>query len=179
MIQFLSNRLDGSGLSVCFFYFVIAKMNPQFQHIGRCGALNYYYTAPAKVPVNPTESPESRFVMIKSALDGVRGRGAWVWIFDCGGMEMRHSMGPETVRRLANLIATEHAEELQRIVFVRPNFWMQSVLTLMRSLFNGPLATKILVLEGSSRLETMLSMEGVGLSGAVLGWVMGCFFSHE
>jgi len=148
------------------------KMNPGFQHIGRCGATNFYYTAPAKVPVNPTESADARFATIKHALDGVKGTGAWVWIFDCGGMEMRHALGPEVVRRLANLIATEHATDLQRIVFVKPNFWMQSVLTLMRQLFSGPLATKILVLDGTSKLETMLSLEGVGLSGAPLGWML-------
>lgn len=146
-------------------------MNPSFQHIGRCGTVNFYYTAPAKVP-NIVESSEMRFLTIKHALDGVKGTGAWVWIFDCGGMEMRHALSPEVVRRLANLIATEHATDLQRIVFVKPNFWIQSVLTFMRQLFSGPLASKILVLDGLSKLETMLSLEGIGLNGAPLRWVL-------
>ena len=140
-----------------------------FLHFGNVKGVDYFYTAPARASL--AESPDVRIANFKKHLDMAKGR-PWVWIFDCGGMEMKHAMSVEHIRRLTSILIEEHAEVLQRLVIVRPTIWVQGMVTLMRQLVPAALGRRLEVVDGG-KLEQLVALERVGLQGAPLVWLNG------
>jgi hypothetical protein len=144
-----------------------------FVHFGNVRGVDYFYTAPARASL--AETPDVRIANFKKHLDSAKGR-PWVWIFDCGGMEMKHAMSVEHIRRLTAILIEEHADVLQRLVIVRPTIWVQGMVTLMRQLVPAALGRRLEVVDGG-KLEQLVALERIGLHGAPLGWLNGVLTS--
>lgn len=144
--------------------------NPEmhsFTPFGKFGDANLFYTAPARV-LDYKES-EEKIINFKKHLDTAKGT-PWIWVFDCGGMQMKHYSSTNYTRRLAQILANEHEGVLQAIWIIRPNTWIKTVLKFLKSLFKTPLLNKVKIKEGE-KLELYISLEKEGLQGKPLQWL--------
>ena len=84
------------------------QINPEshsFTNFGDLNGINLYYTAPART-LDYKES-EEKIANFKKHLDLAKGN-QWIWVFDCGSMQMKHSSTMNYTRRLAQILANEH-----------------------------------------------------------------------
>jgi len=84
----------------------------------------YYYTCPAKASkYNDREG-------ILSHYDGElnsKGTKPWIWIFDCTGFDMRHSMEIRLAIDMAKLITRSHGDSLVKVYVINPTFFIQII----------------------------------------------------
>ena len=84
----------------------------------------YYYTCPAKASkYNDREG-------ILSHYDGElnsKGEKPWIWIFDCIGFDMRHSMEIRLAIDMAKLITRSHGDSLVKVYVINPTFFIQII----------------------------------------------------
>jgi hypothetical protein len=115
------------------------------------------YTAPAKADELTT----------KEQLEGFRALLApyiakpWIWIFDGGGMTVRHYTNLNFCTRMYSLITTEHNRSLQSVWFLNMNPWLRGVLQIF------PISKPIVQLP-TERLEMFVSMQRKGVPSSVI-----------
>ena len=107
--------------------------NPEshsFTQFGKFGDANLIYTSPARA-LDYKES-EEKIVNFKKHMDTALG-APWIWVFDCGGMQMKHFSSMNYTRRLAQILTNEHENYLQAIWIIRPNAWIKTTLKFLKT----------------------------------------------
>ena len=138
-----------------------------FTYFGKSDDANLFLTVPARV-LDYKES-EEKIINFKKHLDTAKG-SPWIWVFDCGNMQMKHYSSLNYSRRLAQILANEHDETLKAIWILRPNMWMKGVLKFLKTIFKAGLFNKVKILEGE-KLELYVGLEKEGLTGKPLQWM--------
>lgn len=138
-----------------------------FTHFGQFNGINLFYTAPARVlDLKETDEKINNF---KQHLDLAKG-SQWIWIFDCGAMQLKHSSSLTYTQKLAKILASEHEPFLKGIWIIRPNSWIKTVIKFLKTLFKTDLLNKVQIMEGE-KLELYISLEKKGLNGKPLQWI--------
>lgn len=146
-------------------------VNPEshsFTKFGKHQNADLFLTAPARV-LDYMES-EEKIVNFKLHLDSTKNN-PWIWIFDCGDMQMKHFSSLNYTRKLAQILANEHENHLKEVWIIRPNTWMKMTVKFLKTVFSSPLINKIKILEGE-KMELYTNLEKVGLKGQPLQWLL-------
>ena len=127
--------------------------------------ISYYYTNPGLSEIK-SNAPDF-MVYYKKHLDQAKG-SPWVWIFDCGRMQMADYASFSFVRELNRIFLEEHSDFLQKILVIHPNIWVKMTIGLLHKFFKNPLLAKIRVLESASLANLILSLHAEGVQGDIL-----------
>jgi hypothetical protein len=138
-----------------------------FTYFGKHGDANLFLTVPARV-LDYTES-EEKIVNFKKHIDTAKGT-PWIWVFDCGNMQMKHHSSLNYTQRLAQILSTEHEDILKEIWIMRPNTWMRTTLKFLKAILKSGIFNKIKLFEGE-KLELYVGLEKNGLMGKPLQWL--------
>jgi len=142
----------------------LCKLHPGSHSFSRFGDLNgaaLFYTAPSE-STDFRESDErlADFRMHLAEASGI----AWIWVFDCGNMEAKHSTPVAFAVGLARVLIAEHEDTLQEIWILRSNMWLYSIIKVFQKLFTSKLLNRIRFMEDSvAELYTDLKEKGLGL----------------
>jgi hypothetical protein len=125
----------------------------------------YYYTNPGLSQIK--SSAPDFMVYYKKHLDQAR-IGQWIWIFDCGQMQLADYASFSFVRELNRIFLDEHSEVLKKILVIHPNIWVKMTIGLLHRFFKNPLLPKIRILESASLANLILSLHAEGIQGDIL-----------
>jgi hypothetical protein len=141
-----------------------------FQHTGHWGAIQLYYSNPAKsqVPITTYE----QFLGLKPHMDPLRGR-EWIWIIDCRGLEFKHCPSIGALRKMAQALFKEQYGSLQTFWIIHPNPWIKKVIQLLRPLFPASVDFSQMRFFGGDPLECMQQLEKEGVVGKTLHYLLG------
>ena len=137
-----------------------------FVPFGSVGNTALFYTAPARA--KDVKESNEKIVNFKKHLD--TAKGPWIWVFDCGGMTMKHCNSMNFMVALAKILAAEHEDKLKKMIILRPNTWMKTTIKLLKGMIKTGLLGKIHLVEGGS-VELYMALEREGISGKPLQWI--------
>lgn len=101
-----------------------------------------FYTAPARVRDLEHAGKLALFHQHLRAAE----RTPWVWVFDCGQMEMRHYASLEFTMGLSRILEAEHGTSLQCIYVVRPNLFARGTLSILQWMLPNSTLRKVRVI---------------------------------
>ncbi len=101
-----------------------------------------FYTAPARVRDLEHAGKLALFHQHLRAAEGA----SWVWVFDCGQMEMRHYASLEFTMGLSRILEADHGSFLQTIYVVRPNLFVRSTLNVLQWMLPNSTLRKVRVI---------------------------------
>jgi len=136
-----------------------------FVPFGSVGNNALFYTSPARA--KDIKESQEKIVNFKKHLD--TAKGPWIWVFDCGGMTMKHCNSMNFMLALAKILAAEHEDKLQKMIVLRPNTWIKTTLKLLKGMIKTGLLGKIKLVEGGS-VELYMGLEG-HIMGKPLQWL--------
>ena len=140
----------------------LCKLDPtshSFKCIAKSNTNTIFYTNPSKATGN--DLPSDRVNNFKLHLDTAKDK-PWIWIFDCAGMSIKHYIGFDFTKLLADTLNSDNTN-LQKILILQPNTWIHGVLNLLKIVIKGPLIEKTMLVEGC-KLEVMTKLEKHGLT---------------
>jgi hypothetical protein len=124
-----------------------------------------YYSAPARIAAISTDA---EFAALKQELDRVRTGGPWLWVVNCAGLRLEHTMNARYVQRLADTLRAEHTGLLLGTWMLQMNGWVRATLAMF-----GAEATAL----SDDRLELFLQLQRAGCSHATVDFLLaaaGC-----
>ena len=101
-----------------------------------------FYTAPAR---SHDKDKEQILEMYHQHIRAAEG-APWVWVFDCGQMELRHYTSRRFTLGLAHILETQHRDTLQSILIVRPTLLVRTTLAVLQPLLPNTLLRKVRVI---------------------------------
>lgn len=125
------------------------------------------FTSPARAL--DVKETEEKIVNIKKHLDTVK-ECSWIWVFDFGHMQMKHYSSLRYILKLAEILNKEHDTSLKEIWVLRPNQWLQTMLTISKGLINLKLLQKLTIFDGKT-LDLYLNLQKFGLQDKPLHWL--------
>ena len=109
----------------------LCKRNPtahSFLHFGSTSnGIPLYYTAPAKATARDDAYSLSALRLHLAAITD-----PWTWVLDCTGMEIHNQHTMQFSVAFADMLVTEHARTLRKIIVIRPNPWIYRVVHVLR-----------------------------------------------
>jgi len=143
--------------------------NHNFVHFGTTvGGVALYYTSPAKSK-ELIDTPE-KFVFFKTHLDEAKGKGKWIWVFDCAGMRTEHFTSYQFTKSLMQELSNDQLESIQGMWILHPNTWMRASIAFVKPLFKSELVQKIRVFE-NKREALMLDLQKSGFTAGAGEWI--------
>jgi hypothetical protein len=144
----------------------LCKRNPtahSFQYFGHTtDEIPLYYTAPAKATARDDAYSLSA---LRLHLDEIKE--SWIWVLDCKGMEIHNQYTMQFSVAFADMLVTEHAKTLQKIVVLHPNPWIYRVVHVLREdikrivvFANTPMEILRATTDFSSEAKTWLLVTG-------------------
>jgi len=130
--------------------------------------VNLFYTNPSKSK-ELIDTPE-KFVFFKTHLDDAKGKGKWIWVFDCAGMRSEHFTSYQFTKSLMQELSNEQMDSVQSMWIIHPNTWMRASIAFVKPLFKSELLQKIRVFE-TKREALMLDFQKAGVSGQAAEWL--------
>ena len=124
----------------------LCATDPRMHSFVSLGALpsgaRLFYTAPARVRDLEHTGKLALFHQHLRTAEGT----PWVWVFDCGQMEMRHYASLEFTMGLSRILEAEHGSWLQAIYVVRPNLFVRTTLNLLQWMLPNSTLRKVRVI---------------------------------
>ena len=143
--------------------------NHNFIHFGKTAeGISLYYTNPSKSK-ELIDTPE-KFVFFKTHLDEAKGKGKWIWIFDCAGMRSEHFTSYQFTKSLMQELSNEQMESILGLWILHPNTWMRASIAFIKPLFKSELIQKIRVFE-NKREALMADLQKAGFTVAAGEWI--------
>jgi hypothetical protein len=143
--------------------------NHNFIHFGNtAGGVALYYTNPAKSK-ELIDTPE-KFVFFKTHLDEAKGKGKWIWIFDCAGMRTEHFTSYQFTKSMMQELSNDQLESIQGLWIIHPNTWMRASITFVKPLFKSELIQKIRVFE-NKREALIVDLQKSGFTAPAGEWI--------
>lgn len=143
--------------------------NHNFVYFGTTvNGIALYYTNPAKSK-ELIDTPE-KFVFFKTHLDEAKGKGKWIWVFDCAGMRTEHFTSYQFTKSLMQELSNEQMESVQGMWIIHPNTWMRASIAFVKPLFKSELVQKIRVFE-NKRESLMLDLQKAGFTAPAGEWL--------
>jgi hypothetical protein len=132
------------------------------------GGIALYYTNPAKSK-ELIDTPE-KFVFFKTHLDDAKGKGKWIWIFDCAGMRVEHFTSYQFTKSMMQELSNDQLESIQGLWIIHPNTWMRASIAFVKPLFKSELIQKIRVFE-NKREALMADLQKSGFTAPAGEWI--------
>ena len=142
-----------------------------FKYFGELKDARLYYTSPARA-FDYKETPDT-YTYYKSHIDEAKDT-KWIWVIDCGGMQIKHCSSIEIIKKIMKSLLEEHNGLLEQIWILHPNAWIKGAITILKPFLKKQTIDKIKVLEGE-KLELLVSLEKTGISGKPLNWLLATF----
>ena len=132
-----------------------------FFPIGKLGDATVFYTSPARARYVGVEDDES-IRDIKCHLDSARG-GKWILLLDCQKMKTQHQTSQEYTDKIVSILATEHADFLDRMIVIHPNIWIKLFFKLLKPFYKDELINKMKMIDGKGDV-LIQKMQLIGFS---------------
>jgi hypothetical protein len=145
-------------------------IDPGFHSFNKIGQLNtstIFYTAPAKA--KDTNKDGTKFENMKLHIQKDTNNKPWIWIVDCGNMNMNHYTEMNFNIKLMNLITGEPT--LQELWVLRPNMWVKTTANVLKKLSKTNVFNKVRYFEGSN-IEIFNALQKSGLELSTLQYLI-------
>jgi len=145
---------------------IITPKYHSFQKAGTYKNSTIFYTAPAKT--EDFDIDGTKLQNIKIHIETDTQNKPWVWVLDCAHMEFKHYTDVSFSMGLLHTLAAD--PHITAVWIIRPNFWIRTTLSILRTFSSAPILTSVTVFEGSN-LELLNALENIGLDKGSAHWL--------
>lgn len=145
-------------------------IKPKYHSFQKCGIYKnstLFYTSPAKTEDFDTDG--TKLQNIKIHIDEDTNKSPWIWVLDCAHMEFKHYTDISFSFGLLQTLAAD--PNLTAVWIIRPNFWIKTTLSILRTFSSAPILTSATLFEGTN-LELSQKLEGIGLDKSPAQWLI-------
>jgi hypothetical protein len=102
-------------------------------------------------------------------IDKVLGQetGAWIWVFDCYGIALKHTMQLDVAVAISNLVKAKYRNDLQRIVIINPTGGVETLIKHVLPIFSSDSLQYLTRCKGGM-LDIYESLKNVGFEDTVM-----------
>lgn len=111
-----------------------------FSKIAEENGISTFYTCPSKA----TKYWDKEGIV--THYDGLlceNGDKQWLWIFDCDGFELKHSLEIQTAFGIIDLLTNKYGKTLQKIIVLNPTWHIHSMLYIIWPFLNNHIRSLI------------------------------------
>jgi len=135
-----------------------------FVEFGGLAGAKLFYTAPAK-----TEDFNEDGTKLKNISTHVSEIGEpWIWVVDCGNMEMKHYTEISFNIGVLNLLSSD--PNLKAVWVIRPNIWIRTTISILQTISSSEVLRDIIFYEPG--LPMYISLKAAGLKSKSLQWLL-------